>query len=157
MDLIDELLADFDAKNPDGFREKYRHECQRFITAVNELGYNIQKLSDPKKKETQVSANGTATQKSAAAAAFPRSGTQRMRVLKVIAAAGATGRTDEEVQKELGEVEGALRTRRKELEVGGWVQNSGALRRSEQNQDVIVWTLTPAARAKFGPSGASIW
>jgi len=89
--------------------------------------------------------NDPLTSKAAALANFPRSGSQRRRVLRVIYAAGAAGLTAEEAADRTGMPSAAsgnsAAKRMSELKQGGWIESSGRTRRTrmgEQAQVMIV-------------------
>ena len=95
-------------------------------------------------------APGPETERKAAFTVMPRTGTQRRMVLDAIAAAADRGMTDFEVSVALGNVthRWVLATRRGELEAGGWVENSGRVRKTDTGSDAVVWVLTEAGRAQ---------
>lgn len=68
------------------------------------------------------------TQKRAAFAATPRTGTTRRAVYDAIASAGARGMTDHEIAEATGLTYSSLGPRRRELISGGWVRDSGKTR-----------------------------
>jgi hypothetical protein len=68
------------------------------------------------------------TQVAAAAAVRPRTGTQRARVLDAIRTAGRDGLIDEEIEDALHLDGNSARPRRKELEEGGLIVDSGQRR-----------------------------
>lgn len=90
----------------------------------------------------------TDTELGAAVMSFPRTGSQRLRVLEAIAAA-PDGLLDEEIATVPGIADTAHRTRRSELVQGGWVEDSGRTRRTASGADSIVWVLTPQGKAKW--------
>jgi transcription initiation factor IIE alpha subunit len=75
----------------------------------------------------------------------PTSGRERIRVLTVIADAGDRGLTDEEIQTLLEMNPSTERPRRVELVERGWVQKTGARRRTRSGRSAVVWRLSPAA------------
>lgn len=87
------------------------------------------------------------TERAAALAVMPRSGTQRRKVLEVIA--GSTGLTDFDVQAALRMNPSTERPRRVELVEGGWLKDSGRRRNSPYGQPAIVWELTETGRARW--------
>ena len=99
------------------------------------------------------------TELRAAIESYPRSGSQRRRVLDVIAAA-PDGRLDEEIAAVPGIADTAHRTRRNELVQDGWVEDSGRTRRTASGTDSIVWVLTEQGRQQYplipGSSGESL-
>lgn len=88
------------------------------------------------------------TEEAAAFAVMPRTGTQRMAVLAAIRDAG-DGMTDEEITAHLDMNPSSVRPRRQELEIGGWVMDSGARRKVQSGQEAIVWVLTPDGRSRL--------
>ncbi len=82
------------------------------------------------------------TQRQAAIAAYPATGTWRLRVLKAVVAAGEHGRTDEELQAELGLNPSTQRPRRVELVEGGLVADSGRRRLTRSGRLAVVWVAT---------------
>jgi len=82
------------------------------------------------------------TQVAAAAAALPRSGTQRARVLEAIRGAGAAGMTDQEVAVRLAMAENSVRPRRLELADARLIEDSGERRETSGGTPAIVWRAT---------------
>ncbi len=82
------------------------------------------------------------TSAAAAAAALPHTATQRRRVLDAIRDAGRDGLTDEEVEDALHLGGNSARPRRKELEEGGLIVDSGERRETSTGRAAIVW-VTP--------------
>ena len=81
--------------------------------------------------------------KKAALRAFPKSGTDRMRVLNLIHGYDDVGGlTDEQMQTLLKMSPNSQRPRRVELVDGGWVQDSGKIRIVESGGTAAVWCLT---------------
>ena len=106
-------------------------------------------LSDPSAPSTMTGSAHPETSYSAAQTAFPNSGTQRHRVLSLIARMREHGATDDEVGDALALDGNSVRPRRLELEAGGWIRDSGERRPSRHNNEAIVWVLTEAARTKL--------
>lgn len=89
--------------------------------------------------------DGHATERESAISVYPRTGTQRRKVLDYIARCGHQGATDRELQQNLS-IRRA-RTRRQELVEGGWVIDSGVTRRlPDTGNHAIVWILSDAAK-----------
>lgn len=84
------------------------------------------------------------TDRAAALAVMPRSGTQRRRVLAAIALAGEQGLTDHELADVTGLYLYSAAPRRTELLRGGWVRDSGKRRETPLGAEAVVWTLTEA-------------
>ncbi len=80
-----------------------------------------------------------ATQTAAAIAVWPRSGTQRARVLAAISKAEADGLTDEEIGARLGLSLNSVRPRRLELVQAGLVIDSGRTRPTRGGKAAIAW------------------
>lgn len=79
------------------------------------------------------------TQRLAAIAIYPKTGTQRRDVLERIIAAGERGMTDEELHLVTGLKENSIRPRRDELVEGGWVVDSGQRRATRAGMAATVW------------------
>lgn len=108
-------------------------------------------LTDPDRNEIgkfQAPGRGAAvTQRKAAILVYPRTGTQRRKVLDYVAAEGERGATDEEIAAALGMLANTERPRRVELEEGGWIADSGLRRKTAASgSDAAVWTLTEEGR-----------
>lgn len=84
------------------------------------------------------------TSKVAAALVFPRSGTQRKRVLAAVWRA-PTGATRDELAATLGMSPNTVRPRVKELIDGGWVEPSGFTRPTPLGRDGEVLFVTAKA------------
>jgi hypothetical protein len=91
-------------------------------------------------------------QKLAAWRVFPRSGTQRRKVFDAIASAWPEGLTEEEGYKLTGVEGNSWRARRKELDGGGWVEETPTLRLNIRGNEEHAWRLTPQAVATLGLS-----
>lgn len=85
------------------------------------------------------------TQRTAAVAAYPTTGTWRRKVLDAITDSGNYGMTDEEIQDLLRMNPSTQRPRRVELVEGGWIVDSQRRRRTRARRDAVVWVT--AARA----------
>jgi hypothetical protein len=75
--------------------------------------------------------------------AWPRSGTQRERVLHWVMGRGEQGATDDEIQDALHLAGNSERPRRLELVERGWLVDSGVRRPSHQHGPAIVWVYQP--------------
>lgn len=84
------------------------------------------------------------TSKKAALHVYPRSGTQRERVLLFVLAHGDA--TDEEIQDGLRMRGDTERPRRGELVEGGWLVDSHGERGTTSGEHAIVWKPTPKAK-----------
>lgn len=89
------------------------------------------------------------TQRQAAVAAYPNTGTARRRVLDFIA--HSAGATDEQIQEGLRMNPSTQRPRRVELVEGGWIEDSGRTRRTRSGTAAAVWVLTARGRAEWRP------
>lgn len=90
------------------------------------------------------------TEKAAAYAAEPKSGTQRLAVLDAIVDAFPDGRSDSESEGVTGHPQTAVGARRNELMTGGWVRDSGKRRPTSRGGMGIVWEATPKALTRYG-------
>lgn len=100
-----------------------------------------------------VAENARPTSLKAAAAVYPRTGTQRRRVMDAIADAtrrGHGGATDPEIQRHLDMSPNTERPRRLELVEQGFVADSGRVR-VENGHDHIVWCATLLAMSTSIP------
>lgn len=104
-------------------------------------------LADP--TEDGVILGSKAASRAAALLAFPRSGTQRYRVLNVIAGVGEHGVTDERIQRLLGMSPNTQRPRRLELVKGGWIKDSGKVRKTVSGAYATVWVATERGKAEL--------
>jgi len=94
-------------------------------------------------------ANNTAvTSRAAGVAMMPHVGTLRRKILGLLVAKGKLGGTDGEIQEELGLKGSTERPRRKELEKGGFVEDSGQVRQTASGRAAVVWRAT--AKATLG-------
>jgi len=85
-------------------------------------------------------ADAQPTEKAAAYAVYPRSGTQRRRILEYIRAVG--GALDEDISADTGIIRQSELPRRFELVEGGWVKDSGRRKRTMNGSMGIVWEAT---------------
>lgn len=88
------------------------------------------------------------TERGAAELEFPRSRTHRLRCLEALAAA-ENGLSDPELAAVTGLYLYTAAPRRVELRDGGWVEDSGLRRSTDQGAPAVVWRLTPAGRAAY--------
>lgn len=93
------------------------------------------------------------TEVAGAVAAIPNTGSQRRLILDAIAAAGEDGLTHDELAEVEGVSDRAHRTRRKELEDDGWVEDSGRTRLTETRTDAVVWVLTKRGLSQYESVG----
>lgn len=86
------------------------------------------------------------TQRLAAIQVYPKTGTQRRKVLDALFIEDLT---DEQIEDRIHIGQRQSSTRRKELENDGWVMDSGDRRKSKAGADVVVWALTPSGREQY--------
>lgn len=130
-----------------------RRGLQNVVTAALDLEEALEgyELSDPSEDTPGlVGRSHPDTSREASLAVMPRTGTQRMDVLEFIVAAGDEGAIDEEIRNGIGIRYSSGCARRKELELGGWICDSGRTRPTETGNDSIVWVLTSKAREELG-------
>lgn len=99
-------------------------------------------LSDPDRNtigKFQRPTDAAETQRVAAVAAYPSTGTWRRKVLDYIAFCHEDGATDEEIQQYLNMNPSTQRPRRVELVEGGWIEDSGRRRKTRSRRDAVVW------------------
>jgi hypothetical protein len=109
---------------------------------VADVRRHLPALSDPTlDAEGQRHATGSDTERAAALAVMPRSGTQRATVLEAIAAS-PSGLTDAELAEVTGLYLYSAAPRRCELVAGGWVRDTGRRRRTGHGNPAAVWVLT---------------
>ncbi len=98
----------------------------------------------------QVSRYAPGTSRDAAITAFPRSGTQRMKVLDLVGLRADYGATDEELQVDLGMGHNSQTPRRRELVLGGWIEDSGRTRATASTgAQATVWVLSEQAKKEW--------
>jgi len=95
--------------------------------------------------------NARVTSHAAGVAMLPHIGTLQRKVLGYLVARGEVGGTDGEIQRDLGIRGSTERPRRKELEEGGFVQDSGRVRQTAAGRAAVVWTATDAATMESPP------
>lgn len=127
-----------------------RSGFQRLVLAMVDLEHAIGgpvELSDPGENTVGITRLGAgATERAAAFAVQPRTGTQRWAVLDAISSSSA-GLTDEEVRECLDGIRYSSEcARRQELQQGGWIEDSGRTRLTRAGNAAIVWELTDEAR-----------
>jgi hypothetical protein len=94
------------------------------------------------------------TSRAAADSIEPEAGTLRYAVLAYIRRAGEAGATDEEVQTGVPMRANTQRPRRRELELGGLVRDSGTTRLVRSGRLAVVWVLGDGRTARK-PQGES--
>ena len=82
------------------------------------------------------------TSVAAAAAIEPALGTLEQRVLRAIVEAGPGGLTDAELQRSLKMAGNTERPRRRNLERGGYVRDSGLRRATTSGRHAVAWVAT---------------
>lgn len=87
--------------------------------------------------------DGPATERAAAALAWPRAGKSKHRILIALQAAGDTGRTFAELETELGMF--SARQRLHDLKAGGWAVTDGRTRVTPRGAPAEVHVLSAAA------------
>ena len=109
-------------------------------------------LSDPDADTPgPVRASALATERAAALAVMPKTGTIRREVLELISAT-EDGLTHPELEEKLAgrAAPSSVRTRCSELVAGGWAADSGRTRPTAAGLDATVWILTMKGRAELG-------
>lgn len=116
------------------------------MTKVHDCPDCTCELSDPSiNAEGARHRNASDTERAAAWAVLPRSGSQRMKVLAAFAENWSTGLTDVEVASVTGMHFQSSQPRRHELMKGGWVVDSGERRPTGKGGTAIVWRLSDKA------------
>ena len=96
----------------------------------------------------QVGRDHPGTAKAAAAAALPRSGSDRRRVLDYVSLRGGYGATDDELEVELGLPHQTASARRNGLVADGWLVDSGLRRNTRTGAQATVWITREVADAR---------
>lgn len=104
-----------------------------------------EQLSLPDPSEPAAYTGRTTTSATAAALVYPKTGTQRQRVLQAITDS-FDGLTDAQIQDRLHMTESTQRPRRVELVQQGWIRDSGRRRCYNGHSEAIIWVLTDTAR-----------
>lgn len=86
--------------------------------------------------------NAGDTERAAALAVYPKTGTLRWKALQAFATAGPRGLTDVELSEKVGSYLYSIAPRRVELRDGGWVEDSGARRDTPHKVGATVWRIT---------------
>lgn len=89
---------------------------------------------------------GSATSRAAAIANYPRSGSQRGRVLALLEAKGDFGATRQEIARELKMSDDSVRPRVVELVEGGWIAATDRTRATPMGEQAEVLVATNRAR-----------
>lgn len=82
---------------------------------------------------------GSATSIESAKQIEPAAGTLRRAVYEFIWGRAVLGATDEEIQDGLGMAQNTERPRRRELQLGGFIQDSGNTRTTRSGRKAVVW------------------
>lgn len=113
-------------------------------------------LTDPAENrvgQARGDADEKGTSRAAALAVFPKSGTQRSRILTELLYAVREddhgGLTDEDLGFAVPLPLNTVRPRRGELVAGGWVTDSGLTRPTRTGHRATIWTLTERALAEL--------
>lgn len=101
----------------------------------------------PSENSVTVRRGATATEKAAALRALPNSGTARGHILALVARFG--GLTDDEIETTIGLPHQSASARRRELVLGGWLNDSGDTRATRTGAAAIVWKPTERALARL--------
>lgn len=88
------------------------------------------------------------TAKAAAAKAHPKSGTIRRAIYDVVAEKGATGATDDEMEKALRRSHQSVSGSRNSLVRDGHLRDSGLRRKNSYGNDAIVWVVADPSEQK---------
>ena len=115
--------------------------------AVPETPTLFDQLPDPGDDRLgRFSAGSPDTQRTAAVKVYPKTGTQRRKVLDALA---VDDLTDEQIESRIHIGQRQVSTRRKELEMDGWIMDSEVRRISRAGFEVVVWTLTAQGRDQY--------
>lgn len=105
-------------------------------------------LSDPSADTVTIGRPVQRTSAEAALKAYPKSGTQRGRVLAFLAEHGPA--SDDVIQAVLGMSPNTERPRRRELVQGGWVEDSGETHKlGVTGNQAIAWQVTEEGRKRL--------
>jgi hypothetical protein len=105
------------------------------------LQAEIVEVGDPSANGMGPFASGSETSRAAAISNYPRSGSQRHRVLLTIAR-GQHGATADEIAEEMGVGLNSVRPRIVELREGGWIKDTRMTRKTPTGADATVMVLT---------------
>ena len=103
-------------------------------------------LSDPLAKSLGPFQAHSSTSRAAALTNYPRSGSQRQRIIEALASVYPDGLTREQLSTRLGIVLNSVLPRVVELRDGGWIEESGTTRATRQGASASVLVLTERAR-----------
>lgn len=117
---------------------------KRIVAAIDA----VVDLDDPGHDEVQLRMGASETERAAAWAALPASGSQRRTILDAIEAEDG-GLCDHEIEARLGMNSSSVRPRRGELVSGGWVEDSGLRRLTPSGAEAVVWALTATGRRRL--------
>lgn len=147
------MLASIGEKEPERLeRPGWKRMAEHAAALEGLLDASTADLSDPERATPgPVRAGALATERAAALAVMPKTGTIRQEVLALIAIA-EDGMTHPELEEKLAgrAAPSSVRTRCSELVTGGWVADSGNTRLTRAGLDATVWILTMRGRAELG-------
>jgi hypothetical protein len=106
-------------------------------------------LTNPERAETTTGTDHPITSHLAAFRVMPRSGTQRRRLLNLLVEAYPGGLTDEDFAERTGLSLNTIRPRRGELVRGGWAYATRERRKTQHDNDAIVWAITARGREEL--------
>jgi len=95
--------------------------------------------------------SGSSTSEAAAHEIEPNAASLRGKVLKHIRAACQYGCTDDEIEVQLAMKGSTVRPRRRELQLGGLIAESGEQRKTRTNRQAVVWVAK-----EFKPLSAAV-
>lgn len=151
MTTVDELLIKVRTsmnKRTDGVFSIKRDSLDLLVAEIDRLRAGLNAVSLPdRNRPGQYHAKASDTERNAAFAVMPRTGTQRIKVLRAIINS-PDGLTDAEVSDQTGIYLYSAAPRRNELLIGGWVRDSGHTRATGNGGDGIVWVATDKAIAQ---------
>ncbi len=99
--------------------------------------------ADPEASQTTTGTDHPETSHMAAARVWPKTGTQRAKILKLLYTLWPGGLTDEEIQDRLGMPANSERPRRIELTRMGWLVDTGHTRETRGGDPAILWQYVP--------------
>ena len=103
---------------------------------------------DPTKERTTTGSSHPNTSHKAAVRVWPKTGTQRAKILKLLYDLWPGGLTDEEIQTRLSMVGNSERPRRIELTGMGWLIDTLHTRETLGGDQAIIWQYKPAEGEK---------
>lgn len=152
LEDVQSMLAVMAEKEPDRLErpgwKRITERAERLQEAIDH-----QRLSNPDVDlPGPVRSGALATERAAALAVAPKTGTIRREVLELIARTEDYGATHPELEAKLEgrAAPSSVRTRCSELVAGGWVLDSGRTRPTAAGLEATVWTITMKGRAELG-------